>query len=102
VAELQVILSDEARADLVALELYITDRDGEQRANMILGRIYGSIRTLAFMPGMGHSRSYLREGLRAFSVTPWTIIYELQPDLDGIRVIRVVDGRRDLDTLFGP
>jgi plasmid stabilization system protein ParE len=101
VAELRIVYSAKARADLRALEEYIAERDGKSRARMILGRIEETIRILAFMPGMGRFRPYLREGLLAFSVTPWTIVYELQPELDGIRVIRVVDGRRDLESLLG-
>jgi plasmid stabilization system protein ParE len=87
---------------LCALEDYIAAHDGQLRADMILGRIEETIGTLAFMPGMGQTRSYLREGLRAFAITPWSIIYEALPELDGIRVVRVMDGRRDLESLFGP
>ncbi len=100
--ELRVVLTGEAEADLLALERYIAERDGKQRANMILGRIYETIRTLAFMPGMGRPSPYLETGTRSFAVSPWSIFYVPLPELDGIRVVRVIDGRRDLDTLFGP
>lgn len=98
--EPQVTYSDEARAELAALANYIADQDGKKRAEMILGRIHGTIRTLAFMPGMGQARPYLREGMRAFVVAPWTIVYVPLPELDGIRVIRVVDGRRGLPEIL--
>jgi plasmid stabilization system protein ParE len=53
------------------------------------------------MPGLGRPRPYLRRGARAFPVSPWQIIYTPLAGLDGIRVIRVVDARRDLPTLLG-
>jgi len=100
VTELRIVYSAEARADLRALEDHIAERDGQLRADMVLGRIEETIHILAFMPGMGRPRPYLREGTRAFAVAPWTVIYEPLPELDGIRVIRVVDGRRDLPEIF--
>jgi len=99
-AELRIELSDEARSDIFALKAYITERDGQGRADLVLGRIEGTIRALAFMPGMGRSRHYLAHGLRAFPSPPWQIVYRPLPSHDGILVVRVVDGRRDLKTLF--
>jgi len=55
---------------------------------------------LASMPGMGGSRSYLPRNRRAFPIRPWTIIYRSLPDGDGILVQRILDGRRDLGTIF--
>jgi plasmid stabilization system protein ParE len=101
VVRLQIIVSAEARADLLGLERYISDRDGRLRAELILGRIEETIRMLAFMPGSGRPRRYLNRGTRVFPLSPWLIVYTTLPDLDGIRVIRVIDGRRDLPTIFG-
>jgi len=99
-AEPQIIYSAEARADLLALESYIAANDGEARAELIIGRIDEAILNLAFMPGMGRPRSYLDPGTRAFAASPWIIVYALLPDLDGITVLRIIDGRRDLKTVF--
>lgn len=99
-AEPQIIYSPEARADLLALETYIAANDGEARAELILGRIDEAIVNIAYMPGMGRPRPYLDPDTRAFAVPPWLIVYTLLPDLDGIAVLRVIDGRRDLDTVF--
>ena len=85
---------------MLELELYIAERDGESRAELILGRIEETIRTLAFMPGLGRARPFLNRHMRAFPVSPWLIVYTTLPDLDGIRVVRVVDGRRDLAAVF--
>jgi toxin ParE1/3/4 len=96
----QVVYSPEARADLLAIETYIAVNDGEARAELIIGRLAETILNLAYMPGMGRSRPYLASGARAFSAAPWLIVYDLLPSLDGIVVLRVLDGRRDLDRLF--
>jgi plasmid stabilization system protein ParE len=97
-----IYFSRDARFDLLTLEDYIAENDGEARAELIVGRILGSISTLAYMPGMGRTRSYLDENVRAFAVPPWLILYTVLPERDGIRVIRVVDSRRDLTSLMSP
>ena len=99
-AEPQVIYSPEARADLLALETYVAANDGEARAELIIGRIDETIFNLAYMPGMGRPRPYLDPGARAFAISPWLIVYAPLPDLEGIAVLRVIDGRRDLDAVF--
>jgi len=64
-------------------------------------RLNKTIRNLAFMPGMGVRRYYLKRNERAFSVVPWTIFYEELPERENIAVVRIIDGRRDLPGLFG-
>jgi plasmid stabilization system protein ParE len=96
----QIVLSADARADLRSIEEYITERSGRIRAEMVIGRIGETIRVLAFMPGMGRKRADL-DNAHAFPASPWLIIYRPLSDLDGIRIIRVIDGRRDLPATFG-
>lgn len=97
-----IYFSRDARSDLLTLEEYIAKNDGEARAELIVGRILGSISTLAYMPGMGRTRLYLDENVRVFAVPPWLILYTVLPERDGIRVIRIVDSRRDLTSLMSP
>jgi plasmid stabilization system protein ParE len=97
---LRITYSAEAHTDLLSIQNYIAEKDGNARAAMVLGRIEEAIRLLAFMPGIGRTRAYLEPETRAFPVPPWTIIYAPRPDMDGIYVMRVVDGRRDLSMLF--
>jgi plasmid stabilization system protein ParE len=101
VPQLQIIVSAEARADLLQLERYIAEHDGDLRAELVIGRIWETIRTLAFMPGLGSPRPYLTRKTRAFPAPPWLIVYAPLPSLDGIRIVRVVDGRRDLPSVLG-
>jgi plasmid stabilization system protein ParE len=101
VSSLRIVLSDEARDDLRAIEAYIAEHDGETRAAAIRSRFDQTMRRLAFMPGIGGRRSYLKPKQRAFPMPPWTIYYEALPDGDGVDVIHIIDGRRDLPGLFG-
>jgi plasmid stabilization system protein ParE len=95
------VISPEARKDLEDLEAYIAEHDGELRATAIMDRLDKAVRNLALMPGMGGRRYYLKRNQRAFSVSPWTIFYEELPEREGINVVRVIDGRRNLPAMFG-
>jgi toxin ParE1/3/4 len=53
---------------------------------------------LAKQPGMGEARPELAEGLRCFSVGNYLIFFK--PLSDGIEVVRVLSGARDIDALF--
>jgi toxin ParE1/3/4 len=97
----QVVLSAKARADLQAIEDYIAEQSGPMRADMVLSRIEETMRVLAFMPGMGRIRYDLADNARTFSTAPWVIVYVPLADLDGVRILRVVDGRRDLPAVLG-
>jgi plasmid stabilization system protein ParE len=96
----RIVLLDEARDDLRSLEAYIAEHDGEARAAAIRSKIDRAIRNLAAMPGMGGRRPYLNPKQRAFSVPPWIIYYETLLEKDGIRIVRIIDGRRDLPAIF--
>ena len=96
----KILFSRRARADLLEIEAYISDRDGQQRGELVIGRLRETIRTLGYRPGIGSSRAYLDRESRAFPVGPWIVIYLPLPALDGIRVRRVIDGRRDLKNIL--
>jgi len=97
----RIIISKDALNDLDEIDRYIADHDGEARAQLIRQRLEAALRNLAFMPGVGSLRPHLGAGTLSFPVRPWTIAYVRLPENAGIRVVRVVDGRRDLPKLFG-
>lgn len=80
---------------------FIAEHDGLGRADRVIERIKRAMDNLAFMPGLGRGRPYLDPGALAFSCAPWVIIYALKPDKSGIDILRVIDGRRDLPSIFG-
>ena len=67
-------------------------------ADAMLARIDESCRTLAEHRQLGASRHDIRQGLRYFSVGKYVILYRIIDD--GVEIVRVVHGRRDLFGLF--
>jgi len=92
----RVIRSVGAERDLELLFEYIALDGGVDRAEAVLRRIAATTHRLADFPGIGKIHRDLEGAPRAFSVWPWLVIYERLPDGDGIYVLRVIDGRRDL------
>jgi plasmid stabilization system protein ParE len=93
---LRIVYSLDAERDLVELFDYIAQDGGLQRAELVLRRIERTVNTLADWPLIGRIRPELDGAPRSFSVWPWIVIYEPQPNGRGIYVWRVLDGRRDL------
>ena len=94
-----VIKSVRAERDLMDLWLYIEGRSGEDRANAVLRRINQKLTALAQQPGIGRSRPELGAGLRSLPVGSYIIFYN--PIEDGIEVVRVLHGKRDMAAAFG-
>ena len=55
-------------------------------------------RLAATLPMVGRPRCDLGVGLRCITVRPFLVFY--RPTKNGALVVRVIDGRRDLETLF--
>jgi plasmid stabilization system protein ParE len=75
---------------------WIADDAREGRAEAILRRIHGTIETVATMPGKGRVRHDLPGEPQSFAIYPWLVLYQPLPERDGIIVLRVIDGRRDV------
>jgi toxin ParE1/3/4 len=86
-----------AQSDLVEIWDYIAD-DSEARADAFLDRIDQKFRTLAQRPGLGRARDELAEGLRSFPVGRYVVFYRPLPE--GIEIVRVLHGARDLTAAF--
>jgi toxin ParE1/3/4 len=99
-AQPRFVLSPQAVADLVTLESYIAEESGTIRAQAVLARIYRSLGMLAFWPSAGRISSDIEGEPHRFPVPPWIIFYEPTPERDGIHVLRVLDGRRDLGSIL--
>lgn len=94
----EVQRSPEARTDLLQIWLYLAERN-PQAADRLLDLIDQKCRLLAEMPGMGRGRPELRPNLRSFPVGRLLIFYRPLGD-DGIEIVRIVRGGRDLAALF--
>ena len=73
--------------------------DSPGAAYRFLLRIDSKLKLYAENPNMGASRDYLRKGLRSFPVGRYIVFY--RPVSEGIEVVRVLHGARNLNRLFG-
>jgi len=86
-----------AEADLEEIWLYVA-RDDVTQADRLLDLIEDRCRSLARFPYMGTSRDELAPSLRSFSHGNYLIFY--LPAGDGIEIVRVLQGMRDVEALF--
>lgn len=90
-------LSDRARQDLDEIWSYIAE-DGLRTADRFIDAIIDRIRAIADQPGIGRTRNELAASLRSFPVGNYLIFY--RPLTDGVEVVRILSGFRDLPPLF--
>jgi toxin ParE1/3/4 len=90
-------VSVEASRDLREIWKFIA-RDNERAADRVYVKVYDTFRSLGRNPSMGRERGDIRLGLRSFPVGEYLILYRVASP--GVRIVRVVHGRRDLARLF--
>jgi toxin ParE1/3/4 len=93
----RVLKTHEAELDLIEIATYI-EADNAAAADRLLDTFEQKFRLLSEFPGLGRSRDELAESLRSFSVGNYVIFYV--PLVDGIDVIRVLHGARNIRRLF--
>lgn len=86
-----------ARIDLVDIWEYFAE-DSEARADAFIDLIDQKFHLLASRPHLGRLREELTKGLRSFPVGRYIIFYQALPD--GVEIIRILHGARDLDPIF--
>jgi toxin ParE1/3/4 len=89
--------SDLAESDLLEIGRYIA-RDNIDAALRMLDRIDQKCKILAGNPLLGEGCPELGEDIRHFTVRPYVIIY--RPLDDGIELVRVLHGARDIPAIF--
>ncbi len=93
----QLRFNAQARFDLDDIWRYIAGRSIE-RADGFIDRIEEKCRLLAENPMLGRSREELAPSLRSFPVGNYLLFYV--PLEDGVEVVRVLSGARDLPSAF--
>jgi toxin ParE1/3/4 len=86
-----------AEQDLDDIWDYIATSNLEQ-AEKTLRQLYAKMGTLAHNPYIGRERQELQEGLRSFPAGNYVIFYSTLPD--GIEIIRVLHGSRNIQEIF--
>jgi len=87
-----------ARQDLIDVWRYVA-RNNPAAADVLVDRSDEKCALVARKPRLGPERSDIRPGLRYFIVKEYLILYRIIDD--GIEIVRVVHGRRDLFNLPG-
>ena len=97
-------VAPEAKEDLDAIHAYISGDDPDA-ADRVLEATLATFEELARMPGMGRPRTFTQSGLRglrSFRVEGYrNYLIFYRPVTNGVEVVRVLHGARDLDALLG-
>ncbi len=88
-----------AREDLLDIWVHIASRN-TQTADRIYDRIEASCKRLAEHPQLGPARPDISDEARMLVIDRWLALYRLIED--GVQVVRIVDGVRDLTQLEWP
>ncbi len=88
-----------AAEDLIAVWRWIAAEDAAA-ADRMLDLIEAKLRLLADNPGLGPARPDIAPDLRLFPIRRYVVLYRSLPD--GIELVRVVHGMRDLSDLARP
>ncbi len=75
-------------------------QESPERARAFLGRIVERCTVLELSPWSGRPRPEFGVDVRSLAVRPIIVIYRVSVDRKTVDVLRVVDGRRDLGTIF--
>ena len=91
--------SPRAKADVLSIGRYIAEQSGSHTtAYRFLDKIDERIKFLAHHPMAGEARPDLAANARAFPVGNYVLFY--RPISDGIQVLRVLHGARDIPRIF--
>ena len=93
-----IIWSSGARSDLSEIWSYYFNVAGRTTADKIIREIAETSRLLEDHPFAGRSRDEVRRGLRSIAARPYVLFYRIAGDR--AEIVRVLDGRRDLDEIF--
>jgi toxin ParE1/3/4 len=93
----RILRRPQAELDLLEIAIYIGQDDADA-SDRFIDRMTEQLALLASHPDMGRLRPEIAPRIRSFPVGRFVVFYEPLPD--GIDVIRVLSGARDIDALF--
>ena len=93
----QLSFADQARLDLDDIWFYISQRS-PAAADQFIDEVREKCRMLAENPLIGQTQEYRRPNVRKWPVGSYLIFYRTAGE--GIEVIRVLHGSRDIDSLI--
>ncbi len=92
-----IAFSRQARRDMNEIWTYIAE-DNAAAADELIDEFYQTTKTLSDNPKLGRRREDISDGLRSLHVGNYIILY--RPHADGVTVIRILHGARDLPEMF--
>ncbi|MDJ1178449.1 type II toxin-antitoxin system RelE/ParE family toxin [Roseofilum sp. BLCC_M91] len=87
-----------ASRDLEAILDYISENQSMDVAEKLMERVNQTCQRLAQFPGLGKRRDELWPDLRSFPVNNYLIFY--RQIAEGVEILRIISGYRDLKALF--
>lgn len=87
-------------SDLASIADYLELVSDASLTKKILARFYHLFTLLAHWPDIGRAHKELTGNPRSFTIRPWIVFYEQATNLESVRILRVLDGRRDIVPLF--
>lgn len=94
----RITIRPKAEADLEEIWLYLAEQADPERADNVVLMINQKLEMIATHPHMGRLRPDIRHGLRSVVAGRYIAFYV--PLDDGVDVVRVVYGGRDLPQVF--
>jgi toxin ParE1/3/4 len=95
----RVLKTPEAELDLIDIWLHISE-DSVRAADAVWARFEEKFALLSDHPLIGPAREELGAGLRSFPVDNYLVFYRPLVEGDGVALLRVIHGARDLRRLF--
>lgn len=92
-----VKVTDAAKEDLLEIWAYVAENNPEA-ANKLIKEITGKFNLLRDYPQMGRDQSRLLVNLRSIIVRNYQVFY--LPFDDGVEIMRVLHGSRDIEGVF--
>ncbi|MEA5619344.1 type II toxin-antitoxin system RelE/ParE family toxin [Cronbergia sp. UHCC 0137] len=92
-----IFQSPEAQNDLIEIWLYI-HQNNETAADRMIDTINDKLILISKSPQMGKICEELAPSLRSFPVGKYLLLY--RPVVDGIELVRVIHGAKDIQNLF--
>ena len=92
------IWSSDARVDLSEIWDYYVAIAGRHTADRMVRRIFAVCNLLEAHPFAGRARDEVWPALRSMAASPYVVFYRVNDDV--VEIVRVLDGRRDLDEIF--
>ena len=94
---MKIYVSEEADSDLLKIHAYIAERN-LAAAVSLANEFNQKFANLARFPFIGRDRSNLLKGVRSVVAENYVIFCRVDRDL--VVIVRVLDGRRDIDAEF--